>query len=68
MAGQIERRCGTLAGPSGISSAEGSMASPRRAMSSTGTSTRRSKAFFAPASTIVTGRGFHVRRPSPPPR
>ena len=29
-------------------------------MSSTGTSTLRSKAFFAPASTIVTGRGFHV--------
>ena len=37
-------------------------------MSSTGTSTRRSKAFFAPASTIVTGRGLQVRRPSPPPR
>ena len=48
MAGQIERRGRMLAGPSGISSAEGSMASPRRAMSSTGTSTRRSKAFFAP--------------------
>ena len=48
MAGQIERRCRTLAGPSGISSAEGSMASPRRAMSSTGTSTRRSNAFLAP--------------------
>ena len=39
-----------------------------RLMSSTGTSTRRSKAFFAPASTITTGRGFHLRTPSPPPR
>ena len=68
IAGQIERRRRTLASPSGISSAEGSTASPRRAMSSTGTSTRRSKAFLAPASTIVTGRGFQVLSPSPPPR
>ena len=41
---------------------------PGCAMSSTGTSTARSKALRAPASTIATGRGFHVRVPSPPPR
>jgi hypothetical protein len=68
MAGQMERRFTKLAGPSGISCSEGTISSPSRAMSSTGTSTRRSKAFFAPASTIVTGLGFHTRRPSPPPR
>ena len=37
-------------------------------MSSTGTSTRSSNAFFAPASTIVTGRGRQPFTPSPPPR
>ena len=68
MAGQIERRASEPAGPSGITSGEGSIASPRRDMSSTGTSTFRSNAFLAPASTIVTGRGFQLRRPSPPPR
>ena len=47
--------------PPGSRPAEGSTASPSRDMSSTGTSTRRSKAFCAPASTIVTGRGLQVR-------
>ena len=42
--------------------------SPSRDMSSTGTSTLRSKALRAPASTMVTGRGFGVRAPEPPPR
>jgi hypothetical protein len=38
-------------------------------MSSTGTSTLRSKALRAPASTIDTGRGFHAFAfGSPPPR
>ena len=68
MAGQIDRRWRRLAGPSGISPEVGRIASPSRAMSSTGTSTRRSNTFLAPASTIVTGRGFQARRPSPPPR
>ena len=42
----------------------GAAACRRRLMSSTGTSTRRSKAFRAPASTIATGRGFHLRTPA----
>ena len=68
MAGQIERRAKPSAGTCSRASLAGASGSPSRAMSSTGTSTRRSKAFLVPASTIVTGRGFHERTPSPPPR
>ncbi len=68
MAGQIERRSGKPATPSETSAASGETISPRCFMSSTGTSTRRSKALRAPASTIDTGRGFQALVPSPPPR
>ena len=44
-----------------VGSRPGRRGAPGRLMSSTGTSTLRSKAFFAPASTIVTGRGFQPR-------
>ena len=65
IAGQMLRV--SPAAAAGPSAGAGS-ASPGRDMSSTGTSTRRSKAFVAPASTIVTGRGVHLRTPTPPPR
>ena len=62
MLGQIEwRASGPAAAPPGASST--SIASPMRAMSSTGTMTSSSSAFLAPASTISTSRPRAAEEP-----
>ena len=58
IAGQIDERWTAVTGPGGISAG-----SPRRAMSSTGTSTRSSRVFLRPASSTRTGRGTPSSRP-----
>src|SRR5207253_14303 len=63
MAGQMDGRGAAAAAlPSTIAPSPPPATVPSRDMSSTGTSTRRSSALRAPASTISTGRGRHVRR------
>ena len=67
MAGQIDLAPGRRATPPASLVGRGhGLAQPRHVLDRH--LDPRSNALRAPASTIATGRGFHVRVPSPPPR